>query len=58
MLVGHVFDAFAHPIIGEISDNTRTRWGRRRVKQKRNYFILFLRVSLRTVLFIFINIHM
>jgi GPH family glycoside/pentoside/hexuronide:cation symporter len=30
MLVGHVFDAFAHPIIGKISDNTRTRWGRRR----------------------------
>lgn len=30
MLVGRIFDAISDPLIGNLSDRTRTRWGRRR----------------------------
>lgn len=30
LMIYRCYDAFADPIIGNISDNTRTRWGRRR----------------------------
>lgn len=35
MLIGQVWDAIAHPIVGKLSDHTKSRWGRRRV----NYYI-------------------
>lgn len=30
LMIARLFDAFTDPIIGKISDDTRTRWGRRR----------------------------
>lgn len=30
MLIFRLYDAFIHPLFGWLSDNTRTRWGRRR----------------------------
>lgn len=30
LMVGRIWDAVTNPIMGSISDNTRTRWGRRR----------------------------
>ena len=30
LMLSRIFDAFTDPLMGKISDNTRTRWGRRR----------------------------
>ncbi|HYD83708.1 MAG TPA: MFS transporter, partial [Opitutus sp.] len=30
LMAGRIWDAITNPIVGALSDNTRTRWGRRR----------------------------
>jgi glycoside/pentoside/hexuronide:cation symporter, GPH family len=44
--VGRIFDAFSDPIVGSLSDRTRTRFGRRRPYMFVGAFLLFITMSI------------